>query len=581
MDRWIQSLRAPSPTRIRTGREKDAALNTRRSAFAASLPPTENLAIGPTKPRLASALDTNSGSKARRSASVPSATRGRTLVSTQPRLDSAVNTNAAYPPNKCPNLCCDDILEQPATFAQSCSKAVVESEQTATVVQSWSEAVEESRLRYRVDSSETALIMDQISRAEALHTAYENELTRLKCIVSGRPPPPTLAVLRNSTSCAHACCSPKSYPPSHASSEWSRLRRIMRQLQLRYQEILQYLKAKRRLLAPIRRLPPELLEEVFLFAQSEIFKLYPSSAASDRDYYNFTSLPKVVGAIRFAHVCSHWRAVALNSGRLWATILLRLTGISGIKELDFKTSHAKSTPLTIICHTRPAPQILAKLALQCHRWRNLTDHVGFDWGKFDLKEFDAIYQRIPLLRSLFLRYSSWRDITVFRDAPSLRRVVLTNIKWPSKPFSFIWPWTHLTFLTLAPLAFPLFSECLRQCPRLLYFKVEISSREPAEPPQVTETHGSLRKLVVHGAHCEAVILPHDFPHLVSLSIEMDALHSRFFAFLARSSCLQMLSMSGKDIHPSDCFQPRLSSRPHPCAFCTSENQIGQGIGTRW
>ncbi|KAF8208290.1 hypothetical protein K438DRAFT_1813760 [Mycena galopus ATCC 62051] len=545
MDPWIQSLSAPSSRLI--GLRRDS--NTRLLAPAPSMTKVPATCIpASTKSCLAPAPEMNAGSNTRRLASALPATKGPvtcTSTSTHTRLELALDTNAAYPLNKCPNLCCDDVLEQPATFAQSRSEAGVE-----------------SHLTY-CDSSETARIMDEISLAQTLHTSYEKELTRLKCMLAARPPlgyEATVLASGKSKSCMRACCT-AGFNPSHGASP--RLLHVTQQLQLRCREISQNLSANRRLLAPIRCLPPELLEEVFLFAV--ISEIYALSAASN--HHSPASLPKAVNAIRLAHVCSYWRAVALDTGRLWATILLRLTG-TGINQLDFNTSHAKSTPLTIICHEWAAPQTLAKLARQSHRWRDLTLRVDSD-----LEEFDGIYQRIPLLRSLCLRLSSRRIITVFRDAPSLRRVVLTSDFTFPEPFSFILPWTHLTFLTLAPLPFSLFSECLRQCPRLLYFKVDISWQKPAEPPQVAETHGSLRKLVVHGAHCQAVILAHNFPHLLSLSIEMDAPDPRFFAFLAQSSRLEMLSMSGQDFHTREVLAGYCSRPPPELVLATPSLRI--------
>ncbi|PBK93409.1 hypothetical protein ARMGADRAFT_889701, partial [Armillaria gallica] len=66
-------------------------------------------------------------------------------------------------------------------------------------------------------------------------------------------------------------------------------------------EVEEYIKQKKSLLAPIRRLPPELLCAVF----KEAIK------AEDP-----TSL------LRIALVCTYWRRLALSTHSLWSTITL-------------------------------------------------------------------------------------------------------------------------------------------------------------------------------------------------------------------------------------------------------------------
>ena len=77
------------------------------------------------------------------------------------------------------------------------------------------------------------------------------------------------------------------------------------------------LKFRRNALAPISRLSPETL--------AEIFSLLPSSLWNQE----FGHLER----IRVAHVCSRWRGIALNQPRLWSHINLdNLTpaGVDGI-----------------------------------------------------------------------------------------------------------------------------------------------------------------------------------------------------------------------------------------------------------
>ncbi|KAF7343478.1 hypothetical protein MVEN_01780700 [Mycena venus] len=482
MDRWIQSLRADC-----SGIQRDSNVRLNTVPSSKSSPAVK-------------------GSAAKtRTKATPS------VIALSPKSRPTKHLVV----NKCPNLCCDERLGQPETFAQSRSETILE-----------------LRTRYYMDGADVTRIMDELSPAHALYMSYVQHLSKLRCMLAAWPPsqPPAVSA-GNFNPCTHACCSSSLYPPPRASPEWLRLRRVIQQLQIRCRDISQYLDEMRYISAAIRRLPPELLQEVFTFAV--ISDVYALSKHTRR---------KSVGAIRLAHVCSYWRAVVLNTGELWATILVRLSR-SGIAQLNFHISHAKSAPLTILCYEWAPPWLLKKLARISHCWRNITLYVH---SNFD--ELDIAHCKIPFLKSLsidMMRHDEAAPtIDVFRDAPSLRRVALaagTGFLWP---FSFTLPWTQLTSLTLDDIALSVFSECVRRCPRLLYLNVRIGWSSTEVVRQTPESHSSLRKLIVHGSQCQEAVIAHSFPHLLSLTIDMYKLHPDFFAFLARSSHLEMLSAGG-------------------------------------
>ncbi|KAJ7326404.1 hypothetical protein DFH08DRAFT_339253 [Mycena albidolilacea] len=562
MDPWMQSLRADSS---RTRRDGNVTLNNPRpSSKLLPLPTgTKRSLVAPAsavRPRTTVASNGNLNGKFGRTSSsklpppvtkgpdvAPAAVRPHTMLAsnqnpngkfkvsdgifvfvTKHLVEENAGAGKLAPDSlgtkipvveKCPNLCCAESLSRPNEF-----------------VQSRAEAISECRMMYPVDASEAAHIMDQISPVESLYTSCEMVLARLKSMLAARQPQQVLAVSGSLNPCTHACCQPSFYPPPRASPEWPRLRRITQQLQLRCQEMSQYLSAKRYLLAPVRRLPPELLQEVFLF--TVISNTYALTASSPpRRSRNAASLRKALDAIRLAHVCSYWRAVALNAAQLWALILLRLSDRSGIAQLHFHIKHAKLAPLTIICHEWAGWKVLRDLARQSHHWRNITLRI-----KSYFQELDVVRSRVTLLRSLCIKtceLDAGRTINIFQDAPSLRHVSLTVSRNDFWPFSFILPWHQVTSLTLDCIPFPAFSRCLQECPRLLYFNVQISWRQAVETVWHI-THPCLRKLVMHGSRCQSAIFVHSFPHLLSLRIEMEGkLHPGFFAFLAQCSHLEM------------------------------------------
>ncbi|KAJ7165029.1 hypothetical protein C8R46DRAFT_302842 [Mycena filopes] len=306
-----------------------------------------------------------------------------------------------------------------------------------------------------------------------------------------------------------------------------RLRRVIQHLQSRARELSQYLYAKRCLLSPIRRLPTELLYMVFALVA------IPCPASTP------------TAAIRLSHVCSLWRTMALETSKLWATIHLRTSWYRKperrLAQLAFHSSHAKGSPLSVVCKL-PSRTLLTKLNRLSVRLYKLTLTIPNE----DFEELRVFRDKVPLLNSLCIYNTSgrggWQTNDAFENAPSLRRIVLAVVDGHIWPFSFILPWEQLTSLTLAPVSLSVFSECLRNCPELLYFNATILARPGEVGAPMAELQSPLRKLVLQGATCQEAVIAHSFPHMVSLSIDMNGLHPDFFAFLARSSHLEMLAI---------------------------------------
>ncbi|KAJ7701806.1 hypothetical protein B0H17DRAFT_862861, partial [Mycena rosella] len=81
------------------------------------------------------------------------------------------------------------------------------------------------------------------------------------------------------------------------------LLRIVQQLRRRHDAISRDLPMKRSLIAPIRRLPPEILLEVFSLAV-----LMP---VVDSGFDPCITVTDII------HVCHYWRIVALDTSTLW------------------------------------------------------------------------------------------------------------------------------------------------------------------------------------------------------------------------------------------------------------------------
>ncbi|KAK7019878.1 hypothetical protein R3P38DRAFT_1226391 [Favolaschia claudopus] len=80
---------------------------------------------------------------------------------------------------------------------------------------------------------------------------------------------------------------------------------------------------------------------------------------------------------------------------------------------------------------------------------------------------------------------------------------------------------------------------------IVYLSAQITKDPPVAEP---EPHRSLRKLVIRGPYCQETVLPHSFPRLLSLSINLYTPHQELPTFLMRASHLEMLVVRELDFH---------------------------------
>ncbi|KAJ7355823.1 hypothetical protein DFH08DRAFT_689790 [Mycena albidolilacea] len=110
-------------------------------------------------------------------------------------------------------------------------------------------------------------------------------------------------------------------------------------LQFRRTDLLKSVKTHKAILAPVRRLPSEILGEIFLFVLSATFRL--STVAKPPMTQHAPWL--------FTRICRHWSAVALTTPALWSIFLLDL-------DQDFvdpnRAVHTGAVSLTKLCLER-------------------------------------------------------------------------------------------------------------------------------------------------------------------------------------------------------------------------------------
>ncbi|KDR72548.1 hypothetical protein GALMADRAFT_753194 [Galerina marginata CBS 339.88] len=184
------------------------------------------------------------------------------------------------------------------------------------------------------------------------------------------------------------------------------------------------------ILSTIRRLPPEILEIIFIYVASSPSL---SLSAERKERYYICDLPWNVSQVSLL-----WRRVALSTPTLWSqlpTVDLDQS-LSAVPEyVEFLTElveRSRNGPLDVHIHARSLSNqrlpLLHLLLTQSPRWRRARLEVCFA----SLPIFESIKGRLSSLEELVLniwsRSRTFGLVTVnpFEQAPKLRRVALSG-----------------------------------------------------------------------------------------------------------------------------------------------------------
>ncbi|KAJ6450194.1 hypothetical protein C8R45DRAFT_1114269 [Mycena sanguinolenta] len=240
------------------------------------------------------------------------------------------------------------------------------------------------------------------------------------------------------------------------------------------------LKARRNALAPIRRLPNELMIRIFTIVAVESDTLFD---------LRWTKL---------MFVCHHWHGLALAAQPLWAFIDVRWHGLG---RLFGQLRHSGVAPLSfkMFCHEHSSKACLGTILEQSVRLRDF-ELSGEARQLYELIGRLTEY-KFPILFSLSLSPSSGRDEPqedMIRDLPeaildgglpSLRELTLSSIGFP---------WTSLSGITALSLdnchdsstplspSFHGLLDMLSSCPQLQNLKLEVTIPAPL-PDQLYAT----------------------------------------------------------------------------------------------
>ena len=236
------------------------------------------------------------------------------------------------------------------------------------------------------------------------------------------------------------------------NSSISRLDVQINDLLLRHRALCDYRKMLVTLLSPVRRLPSELLGEVFCHCLPQNYKAEGAHKA--------VMLP--------SHICKHWRDVALSTPILWTNIVLRVTDETFESRAALVTtwfSRSGDLPLSFTLEGQEnVLPILAFLLQYCNRWQ----HVSFSVPSDTLRCLEAAkghLQRLETLRMKGVYGGTFYSVEhIFELAPRLRKI--------SSSGPFVWNgfsglWLQLTELDVGSTSTHPFGYTVGDCLALM------------------------------------------------------------------------------------------------------------------
>jgi len=198
------------------------------------------------------------------------------------------------------------------------------------------------------------------------------------------------------------------------------------------QSLQEYIQVHRAVLSPIRRLPPELLSEIFM-------------KYHERSFDPFHNRPPW----KLAHVCQRWRQAALVTAQLWRHLPRMVLGMVQkdweADRLAFLLQHSFNAEITFYLsnlpvNSNPGNDILTLLLGHCERWESISLVVSED-VYFRFTEIQGRLRCLTRLEIDIIARHGRYPFTMFKDAPKLREISLGRKLWSG---SMDLPWKQIT-----------------------------------------------------------------------------------------------------------------------------------------
>lgn len=237
----------------------------------------------------------------------------------------------------------------------------------------------------------------------------------------------------------------------------SRIDDEMRHLKHHRQNILQAMDELSSMLAPVRRVPGDILSEIFLLCRARAF--------------DQTEAPLLL-----TQVCSRWRAVAISTQALWSSMIFGSYFQTSPELLHLWLMRSGGYPLNLDLRSEPPESAYSRreavfdALIQHHsRWQD----INLFMLPSDLGLLEVVPGSFPLLRTIVLRFHRSGRLNsspfhFFEVAPKLTAVTLIR---GAKPSMFTLPWSQLTAYTLADTSVTTCLLSLWQCPNIVTCRI--------------------------------------------------------------------------------------------------------------
>lgn len=219
-------------------------------------------------------------------------------------------------------------------------------------------------------------------------------------------------------------------------------------------------KSYRKVLAPVRRIPPEIVADVLIYSSPETSMLPP-----------FRDEP----TLQLTHICSGWRKVALRTPQLWTNVTIHWPGFTfRVYKSVIETWFYRATPLSLSVRIPQHPPVFKAgkterdvIKLLCNYANRLREFsfalpqpiidplLNLPAGSVKMLESVAVYVNDEISSphdSDATDDLMWEDYDrrTFQDAPSLRYLTLGG-QWDSSSImkNLNIPWHNLTDLTFS------------------------------------------------------------------------------------------------------------------------------------
>lgn len=232
----------------------------------------------------------------------------------------------------------------------------------------------------------------------------------------------------------------------------SRVRESLRALEFEREPLAEKLAYQKRITHPLRRMPDDILTEIFLACIDE--DVGHTWVVENEDSFDLRQAPWVL-----VQVCKRWREVTLSYPRLWSTIRLSLHDSDGLNSGHFRVSllvlllqRSAMHPLSVSINSPPASHssgnkpflhpLLQVLLPTSSRWKSARFTIPGC-----LSALDYLHGSLQNLRYLDIVKRGFRTdpastLNAFEFAPSLRCLAVHAYRLTISTWAL--PWNQLT-----------------------------------------------------------------------------------------------------------------------------------------